>query len=98
MTVDEKVGQLNESSGMLIPGFAIERPDDLIAKGAVGSILWQIDVKEINRLQHIAVEKSRLHIPITCCSDPILRVVVVTGESTIASELADLTKQLKTTG
>jgi hypothetical protein len=34
MTVDEKVGQLNESSGMLIPGFAIERPDDLIAKKA----------------------------------------------------------------
>ncbi len=26
--------------------------------------LWLIDVKEINRLQHIAVDKSRLHIPI----------------------------------
>ena len=45
-------------------GFVDEKPDDLIAKGGVGSILWQIDVKEINRLQHIAVEKSRLHIPI----------------------------------
>jgi beta-glucosidase len=64
MTVDEKVGQLNESSGMVMPGIATERPDDLIAKGRVGSILWQMDVKEINRLQHIAVEKSRLHIPI----------------------------------
>src|SRR3984957_20425142 len=64
MTLDEKVGQLNESSGMGMPGIATDKPDDLIAKGGVGSILWQMDVKEINRLQHIAVEKSRLHIPI----------------------------------
>jgi beta-glucosidase len=64
MTLDEKVGQLNESSGIVMPGIATERPDDLIAKGGVGSILWQMDVKEINRLQHIAIEKSRLHIPI----------------------------------
>jgi beta-glucosidase len=64
MTVDEKVGQLNESSGMVMPGIATEKPDDLIANGGVGSILWQMDVKEINRLQHIAMEKSRLHIPI----------------------------------
>src|SRR5580698_3741182 len=64
MTLDEKVGQLNESSGLVMPGIAKEKPDDLIVKGGVGSILWQMDVKEINRLQHIAVEKSRLHIPI----------------------------------
>jgi beta-glucosidase len=64
MTIDEKVGQLNESSGMVMPGIATEKPDDLIANGGVGSILWQMNVKEINRLQHIAVEKSRLHIPI----------------------------------
>jgi beta-glucosidase len=64
MTLDEKVGQLTESAGRLLPGIATEKPDDLIAKGGVGSILWQMDVKEINRLQHIAIEKSRLHIPI----------------------------------
>jgi len=64
MTLDEKLGQLNESSGLVMPGIATEKPDDLIEKGGVGSILWQMDVKEINRLQHIAVEKSRLHIPI----------------------------------
>jgi beta-glucosidase len=64
MTLDEKIGQLNESSGMVMAGFVDEKPDDLIAKGGVGSILWQIDVKEINRLQRIAVEKSRLDIPI----------------------------------
>jgi beta-glucosidase len=64
MTLDEKVGQLNESPGLVMPGIATDKPDDLIAKGGVGSILWQMDVKEINRLQHIAMEKSRLHIPI----------------------------------
>ena len=64
MTLDEKVGQLNESSGIVMPGIGTEKPDDLIANGGVGSILWQMDVKEINRLQHIAMEKSRLHIPI----------------------------------
>ena len=64
MTVDEKVGQLNESSGIVIADLATEKPDDLIAKGGVGSILWQMNAKEINRLQHIAVKNSRLHIPI----------------------------------
>ncbi|HEY9126424.1 MAG TPA: beta-glucosidase BglX [Acidobacteriaceae bacterium] len=64
MTLEEKVGQLNESSGMVMPGIADEKPDALISKGGVGSILWQMNVPEINRLQHIAVEKSRLHIPI----------------------------------
>ena len=33
MTVYEKVGQLNESSGIVMPGIATEKPDDLIAKG-----------------------------------------------------------------
>src|SRR5258708_6079258 len=64
MTLEEKIGQLNESSGMVMPGIATEKPDDLIAKGGVGSILWQMNVQDINRLQHIAIEKSRLHIPI----------------------------------
>jgi beta-glucosidase len=64
MTVDEKVGQLNQSSGVVMPMLGPQKPDDLITQGRVGSILWLIDVKEINRLQHLAVEKSRLHIPI----------------------------------
>jgi beta-glucosidase len=64
MTLDEKVGQLNEAAGLVMPGIADKKPDDLVAQGGVGSILWQMNVQEINRLQHIAVEKSRLHIPI----------------------------------
>jgi beta-glucosidase len=64
MTIDEKVGQLNQSSGVVMPMLGSQKPDDLITQGKVGSIIWLIDVKEINRLQHLAVEKSRLHIPI----------------------------------
>jgi beta-glucosidase len=64
MTVDEKVGQMTQSAGIVMPGLADQKPDDLVTQGKVGSILWLIDVKEINRLQHLAVEKSRLHIPI----------------------------------
>jgi beta-glucosidase len=64
MTVEEKAGQLNQAAGRELPGFSSGKPDDLIAQGKAGSILWIIDVKEINRMQHIAVEKSRLHIPL----------------------------------
>jgi beta-glucosidase len=71
MTVEEKVGQLNQSSGVQIPGMGTGKPDDAIAKGQVGSVLWLIDVKELNRLQHLAVEKSRLHIPLLIGFDVI---------------------------
>jgi len=71
MTVDEKVGQMNQSAGIVMPGLASGKPDDLIVEGKVGSVLWLIDVKEINRLQHLAVEKSRLHIPILFAFDVI---------------------------
>jgi len=64
MTVEEKVGQLTQSAGVQIPGLGSDKPDAMIVQGKVGSVLWLIDVKEINRLQHLAVEKSRLHIPI----------------------------------
>ena len=71
MTIDEKVGQMNQSSGVVMPLLASEKPDNLIVQGKVGSILWLIDVKEINRLQHLAVDKSRLHIPILFAFDVI---------------------------
>jgi beta-glucosidase len=64
MTLDEKVGQLNQSSGIVMEGIATEKPDSLITQGRVGSVLWLNDVREINRLQRLAIEKSRLHVPI----------------------------------
>jgi len=64
MTLDEKVGQLTQAAGLKLSGLSAGPPDDLIAQGKVGSVLWLTDVKEINRQQHLAIEKSRLHIPI----------------------------------
>ena len=61
MTLEEKLGQmsqipLNQKEGV--------SPDERILKGQVGSFLFITDAKEINRLQHLAVEKGRLHIPL----------------------------------
>lgn len=64
MTLEEKVGQMTQSSGIQMPMLGSEKPDANIVAGRVGSVLWLNDVHEINRLQHLAVEKSRLHIPI----------------------------------
>lgn len=71
MTLDEKAGQLNQAAGIQLPLLGTKKPDDLIAAGQVGAILWQFDAKEINRLQRIAVEKSRLHVPILFAFDVI---------------------------
>ncbi len=71
MTVEEKVGQLNEAAGIQMAGLGSEKPDEAIAKGQVGSVLWLNDVKELNRLQHLAVEKSRLHVPLLVGFDVI---------------------------
>ena len=71
MTVEEKIGQMNQVSGVQMPGLGSEKPDEAIAKGQVGSVLWLINVKELNRLQHLAVEKSRLHIPLLIGFDVI---------------------------
>jgi beta-glucosidase len=71
MTLDERVGQLNQSAGIVMPGIANQKSDNLIMEGRVGSVLWLNDVKEINRLQQLAVEKSRLHIPVVFGFDVI---------------------------
>jgi len=69
MTVEEKAGQLNQVSGVQSP--SDPKPDEAILKGQVGSVLWEFDVKEINRHQHLAVEKTRLHIPLLVGYDVI---------------------------
>ncbi len=60
MTLDEKIGQLSQ-----LFAFAPQKSiDDAIAKGQLGSVLFVTDPAEINRLQHIAVDQTRLHIPL----------------------------------
>jgi len=36
--------------------------EELIEKGEIGSFLWSVDPVQLDRYQHLAVEKSRLHI------------------------------------
>ncbi len=68
MTLDEKIAQLSQLPGFAAPEFkensgGLTMEEVLKQKGA-GSILWVSDPKEINRLQHVAVEQTRLHIPV----------------------------------
>ncbi|HKE90407.1 MAG TPA: beta-glucosidase BglX [Gemmatimonadales bacterium] len=64
MTLQEKIGQLYLSAGVALGGFVTMASDSDIIGGRVGAILWLANPKEMNRMQHLAVEKSRLHIPL----------------------------------
>ncbi|MBN1261975.1 MAG: beta-glucosidase BglX [Anaerolineae bacterium] len=66
MTLEEKVGQLVQIN----LGWR-EDTDDWVREGRVGSILSLTDTQEINRLQRIAVEESRLGIPLLIGNDVI---------------------------
>lgn len=77
MTLEEKVGQLRQMNGLGKP-----TGDDkhqaargellkLISDGRVGSILNEISVPTINEYQKLAVEKSRLGIPLIIGRDVI---------------------------
>ncbi len=66
MTLEEKVGQLVQYSAGQPTGPGTGRTDyeDMIARGQIGSLFNVTETREINKYQHIAVEKSRLHIPL----------------------------------
>jgi beta-glucosidase len=58
MTLEERIGQMCQYSGIT------SEYELMIRKGEVGSLLNAIGVEEVNRVQRIAVEESRLGIPI----------------------------------
>lgn len=60
MTLEEKIGQLSQ----LFDFGKSKEIDDSVAKGQLGSLLFVTDPAETNRLQHLAVDKTRLHIPL----------------------------------
>lgn len=70
MTLEEKLGQLNQFSNPYISTGTSEsleqnqNYDDMIRKGLVGSFLNVLGAEETMRLQKIAIEESRLGIPI----------------------------------
>lgn len=67
MTLKEKIGQMNQLTGL---GLA-EDMQGAIRNGDVGSILNELDLATTNKLQHIAVEESRLGIPLIFARDVI---------------------------
>ena len=66
MTLEEKIGQLVQySAGQPTgPGTGRTDYDDMIRKGEVGALFNITTTHNINAYQRIAVEQSRLHIPI----------------------------------
>jgi beta-glucosidase len=73
MTLEEKVGQLNQLAvdSLTGPGKAAGGLDALIMKGSVGSLFNVVHAKGTNGFQKEAVEGSRLHIPILFGHDVI---------------------------
>ncbi len=73
MTLEEKIGQLVQfSAGYATgPNASNLKWDELTAKGQIGSMLNVVGADATNHYQHIAVEKSRLHIPLIFGQDVI---------------------------
>ncbi|MGA7158144.1 MAG: beta-glucosidase BglX [Acidobacteriaceae bacterium] len=61
MTLAEKIGQMTQVPLNSPPPQPV---DEMIRNGEVGSFLFITNAAEINRMQHVAVEHSRLHIPL----------------------------------
>ena len=69
MTLDEKVGQLCLRNGT--GGHVPHELREALAAGRVSAILNEVDVGIVNELQRIAVEESRLRIPLLIGRDVI---------------------------
>lgn len=66
MTLEEKIGQLNQ-----VTHYTTEQMFPEVAAGNIGSILNIADPVEINKLQKVAIEESRLGIPLVFARDVI---------------------------
>ena len=66
MTLEEKIGQLVQYSAGAATGPTSGRTDDkdMIRKGQIGSLFNVTGARATNELQHIAVDESRLRIPL----------------------------------
>ncbi len=66
MTLDEKIGQMNQFSfgAPTGPGTSRSEYGEMIAAGKLGSVFNLTGAKETNQLQRAAMTKSRLKIPI----------------------------------
>jgi len=64
MTPEEKAGQITQYFDFSTTPEESKRVIDEMAAGHAGSLLFVTDPAELDRLQHIAVEKTRLRIPL----------------------------------
>ena len=73
MTLEEKIGQLVQyAAGYATgPNASNLHYDELVAKGQAGSFLNVVGAQATNHYQRIAMEKSRLHIPMIFGQDVI---------------------------
>ena len=69
MTLEEKVGQMSQVNGA--GGAITDELAGALRAGRIGSILNEVDVGTVNELQRIAVEESRLGIPLLIGRDVI---------------------------
>src|SRR5579862_1167956 len=99
MTVEEKIGQLTQSFHFVKNA----KSDQRVVNGEIGAYVWETDPAEINRLQHLAIEESRLHIPLIFMMDvihgygvtfpvPIAKVARNAGLQWAASPMVDIAR------
>lgn len=79
MTLEEKIGQTVQYSAGFATGPSASHLtyDELVARGEIGSMLNVVGAEQTNHYQRIAMEKSRLHVPI------IFGLDVIHGHRTI---------------
>jgi beta-glucosidase len=65
MSLEEKLGQLSQVNG------GTHGLHDAVREGRIGSVLNEVHVDEVNELQRLAVEESRLGIPLLIGRDVI---------------------------
>jgi beta-glucosidase len=65
MTLDEKIGQMSQVNG---GGWDLHQA---VRAGQIGSVLNEVNVEEVNELQRLAVQESRLGIPLLMGRDVI---------------------------
>lgn len=67
MTLEEKIGQMNQ----LDPSWDTDAKEQLVREGKVGSVFNIVGAEQVNRLQRMAVEQTRLGIPLLAARDVI---------------------------
>src|SRR5215469_13777757 len=99
MTLEEKAGQLSQY--FYLAGFSVQNEfvEGEVRAGRAGSLLFVSNQRETNRLQHIAVEESRLGIPLLYGFDVIhgLRTIFPVPLGMAASWDPQLAEQVQAT-